>query len=107
MEIMKYRDVMKKDGGNLGWCIPVKLSYKGKEAIITQNEGEIAGLCISGKDIIKNQFDTLIKHLGIDDANNLSDLYNYLWDGEKVITTEMACRQCTWFKTCCAMNENI
>lgn len=98
---------MKKDGGNLGWCQPVKLSYRGKEAIIAQNEGDIAELLIDGKDIIENQFFALIKHLGIDGADNLSDLYNYLWDGEEVKTTEMACRQCPWFTTCSAMDENI
>lgn len=103
---MKYRDVMKKDGGNLGWCMPVKLSYKGKDAIIAQNEGDIAGLYINGKDITENQFYALVKHLGIDGADSLSDLYNYLWeDDAEIKTTEMACRKCPWFKTCSAMDE--
>lgn len=108
---MKYRELMKKDGGNLSWCKPVRLSYKDKIAIIAQNEGRVAGLLINGKNVdFKNDseaFSILTKHLEIDGADNLSDLYNYLWDDEEVKAVEMECRNCPWFNKCCAMDEKI
>jgi len=98
---------MQEDGGNLSWCKPVKLEYGGKTAIIAQNERDLAGLQIAGKDIHGNLFDALVEYFGIDEAETLSDLYNYTFDDGDIVATDMDCCNCPWFETCEAMDEEI
>ena len=103
-----YRDVLRNEGGNLFWCKPVALEYGGKIAIIAQNEGDIAGLQIDGEDIQAGDlFDALVRHFGIDEAENLQDLYNYMFDDGDVKATDMDCRNCPWFGTCEAMDSEV
>ena len=80
-----YREIMKENGQNLGWCRPYK-SNDGKIEIVVL-ESEITMFVENG------EFKELAKPIDTKDF----DFSNY---------KEKGCRDCFWFDICCAMDED-
>lgn len=102
---MKYRDMMKRNNENFGWCKP--LSWEGGKVIIAINEGTVSGIRVDGADVPTTPEN--IKSV----AQRLNDCYgDYAgWSDAHIIldcaddAEELPCRCCPWFRVCDAMDE--
>lgn len=87
---MTYRDYMIGSNDNLCWCKPI--SFDGGSIVIARNDGEITGIFADGEDLDVTPENIRAIALRIDDPDHCD--------------RELACRECPWFTTCCAMDEN-
>ena len=104
---MTYREMMKKNDENLGWCKP--LSWKNGRVVLAINDGTIAGIKVDGKsiEITPENIKAVAQRIN-------SDYSDYSgWDGTDIINDcvddakELPCRRCPWFGVCDAMDEGV
>lgn len=100
------RQELLEDGQNIDWCRPYQT--EDKKYIFVQNEGDIVGMTLDGKDIPENEYD---KHLKII-AQTIDEDYNEYegYTDMEIIKanaykmTELGCRDCPYFWVCDAMD---
>lgn len=102
---MTYRERMIKNGGNLSWCVPYRVTTKGGDVIIiAENEGNIVGCQINGRDVDGMTWERIARMVNPD-----YDLYSGWEDRhiahDDVPWEELECRSCPWFDVCDAMDE--
>ena len=111
---MKYRDYMVEENENLSWCRP----YIGNRVSIAINEGKPVGLIIDKQEIdpvyaglldgykfTAEQLERAARAANPDYADYSGhDALRILLDGD---VRECPCRECPWFSSCDAMDEQI
>lgn len=100
---MSYRDMMRENNDNLGWCRPE--SYLDGRVILAINEGTVAGINIDGADeaITPDAIRRVAKMVNADydDYEGWTDLHII----QDAAHEELPCRLCPWFDVCDAMDE--
>ena len=102
------RDIMKEEGGNLGWCKPYIHTRKGWALAV--NSGEVAGMLFAGEDINPDRLDDdLLLRLFAKAVNTDYDCHTGYDDLHIALEamSERSCRNCPWFDMCDAMDEEI
>lgn len=102
---MAYRDMMRENNENLGWCKP--LAWKDGKVILAINEGTVVGIQINGEDAHTTPENIKVVAQWINDMYNdysgLDDTHIILDCEDEA--EELPCRLCPWFGTCDAMDE--
>ena len=101
----KVREKMIESGQNLEWCKPMK--HESEDINLCVKEGEVIGILECGNEILpvtSEKITELAKRLNSD-----YDLYEG-WDDTHILLDsgfeEMGCKDCPWFDTCEAMDDD-
>lgn len=102
------RETMREKDENLGWCKPY---FAPDGTTFTVNEGKLVGAMIDGEDVpAKDLADPATIEKIARRVNPYFDEYSG-WSTMHIaqdgILREGACRECPWFETCAAMDEEV
>lgn len=101
-----FRQELIKDGQNIDWCHPFQTADE--KYIIVQNEGNIAGMALEGKDIPESDYEKHIKIIAQTIDEDYNDYEGYtdmeIIKANAYKMTELGCRDCPYFWVCDALD---
>ena len=106
----KIRKEMIENGQNLSWCVPMK--HKTENIYLVVNENNIDSILDNGKETLRSRktdkvIDEKINVL----AQRLNPEYDEYegWNDTHILIDsgfeELGCKDCPWFNSCDAMND--
>lgn len=101
---MTYRDMMRENRDNLGWCKPI--SYLDGRVIVAINGGHAVGIQLDGKNVPINS-DRLRKIAAMINPDYNADALSCSFEiAVDACGRDLPCCVCPWFDSCDAMDND-